>query len=279
MEITPRYDGPPVITLTDGDDVGEPCIRQRRRFQSLLESLDDDAWQARSRCDEWTVQDVAAHLEGVNRFWSWSITAGLAGEPTRVLVGFDPKATPAGLVAAARSATPAETLDGLVRSTDELCDLVGSLDGDGWSTIAEAPAGHLPIRLLVHHALWDNWVHERDVALPLGLPVAEEPDEVMAGLRFAAALGPAFAMSKGRRGPATLVLETTGPDGCVVVEVTGEAEQVVVHDRRPDDPTLVVRGRAVDLLEAVSCRVPLDRPVPDEHRWLVASLGVVFETT
>ena len=31
------------------------------------------------------------------------------------------------------------------------------------------------MRLLASHALWDGWVHERDIALPLGLTPPEEP--------------------------------------------------------------------------------------------------------
>ncbi len=41
----------------------------------------------------------------------------------------------------------------------------------------------------------------------------------------------------------------------------------------------MVRGRAVDLIEGLSARAPLPGTVPDEHRWLVASLAEVFEAT
>ncbi|HLM65225.1 MAG TPA: maleylpyruvate isomerase family mycothiol-dependent enzyme [Acidimicrobiales bacterium] len=275
MQIVPRYDGPPIVTLQGGADVGQPFIRQRRRLQALLGSLSDDEWSAGSRCEGWTVQDVAAHLVGVNRFWHFSISAGLAGSATRVLAGFDPKATPAAMVDAVRSAAPAETLAELVESNDALCELVGELNDDQWSMIAEAPAGHLPIRLLVHHGLWDCWVHERDIALPLGLAVAEDADEVLACLRFVAALGPAFSLTSGSATAAALVLETTEPDGCVVVEVT---DHVAVHDRPPAEPTVVLRDAAVDLVEALSFRAPLTHAVPADHRWLVVYLGEVFET-
>ena len=281
MKITPRYDGPPIVTLAagagaGGAGVGDAFLRQRRRFLGILEALSDDDWRAPSRCEGWTVQDVAIHLEGVNRFWHLSIAAGLAGEPTRFLADFDPKATPAAMVDAVGSPPPAETLAALAASSEALCDAVAALDDEQWSTIAELPAGHLPIRLLVHHALWDCWVHERDVALPLGLPVAEEADEVMACLRFSAALGPAFAVVKGRSTPSALVLETTDPVGCVVVEVT---DHVAVSDGpSPDGATVVVRDTAVNLVEALSARAPLAYDVPDDHRWLLSTLGAIFES-
>jgi uncharacterized protein (TIGR03083 family) len=283
MEVTPRYEGSAIVAVArEGAEVGPALVRQRRRLQATLASLGDDDWRAPSRCEGWSVQDVAVHVDGVNRFWNWSITSGLAGTPTRLLEHFDPKATPAALVDAARAAgaEPAETLAALGESSEALCTQVAALGGEQWATIAEAPPGHVPMVAVAHHALWDCWVHERDIALPLGLTVAEEPDEVMACLRYVAALGPAFALQSGASFPATLALETTDPTGRVVVEVTDD--HVAVHDgsdpsTRP--PTLVLRDRAVHLVESLSVRVPLTGPVPHEHRWLVGTLAKAFKPT
>jgi hypothetical protein len=191
-----------------------------------------------------------------------------------VLEGFDPKTTPAAMVDAVSAKTPADTLAELVRSDDALCELVSGLDDQQWSTIAEGPPGLVPIRLLVHHALWDSWIHERDVGVPLGLEVAEEPEEVLACLRYVAGLVPAVAVALGTAKPAVMVLETTDPDGRVVVEVT---DRVVVHDRPAADAAVVLRGSAVDLVESLSARAPLPDSVPPDHRWLVDTLATVFE--
>jgi uncharacterized protein (TIGR03083 family) len=275
MEIDPRYEGPPIVTVEGDGNCAAALLRQRQRLAATLESLSDDEWAAPSRCEDWTVQDVATHLVTVNGFWRYSILSGLAGEPTRLLVGFDPKATPAALVEAAGALPPAETLAQLIASSEALCEVVEGLDEAGWQTVAETPVGLISVRLLALHALWDCWVHERDIALPLGRPVLEEPDEVMGGLQYVAGLGPAFVLASGRATPATLVLETTEPDGRVVVEV---GERITIHDRPVADPSLVVQGRAVDLVEQLSARAPLAAAVPDQHRWLVASLAAVFES-
>jgi uncharacterized protein (TIGR03083 family) len=275
MQIDPRYEGPAIVTVEGDGSCAAAFVRQRQRLAATLESLSDDEWAAPSRCEDWTVQDVATHLVTVNGFWRYSIASGLAGKPTRLLVDFDPKATPAALVEAAGTVPPAETLAQLVESSDGLCDLVAGLDDAGWATVAEAPAGLIPVRLLALHALWDCWVHERDIVLPLGRPAVEEPDEVMASLRCVAGLGPAFVLALGRATPATLVLETTDPVGRVVVEV---GEGVAIHDRPVEDATVALRGRAVDLVEALSARAPLAADVPAENRWLVASLAEVFES-
>jgi uncharacterized protein (TIGR03083 family) len=277
MEIKPRYDGPPIVTVAEEGDCSAAFVRQRERLADTLESLSGEEWASPTRCERWTVQDVVSHLVTVNQFWAYSITSGLAGEPTRLLAGFDPKATPAALVEAAGSVAPAETRAKLVESSEALCALVGGLDAEGWSTLAEAPAGLIPIRMLARHALWDCWVHERDIVLPLGRPAVVESDEVMASLECVAGLGPAFVLSLGGATPATLVLETTEPDGRVVVEVAEDG--ITIGDRAVEEPTLVLRGRAVDLVEGLSARAPLRGTVPDEHRWLVASLAEVFEAT
>jgi hypothetical protein len=191
-----------------------------------------------------------------------------------VLDGFDPKATPAAMVDAVSAKAPADTLAELAQSDDALCELVAGLDDRQWSTIAEGPPGHVPIRLLAHHALWDSWIHERDVGLPLGLAVAEEPDEVMACLRYVAGFGPAIALTLGTAKPAVMVLETTDPDGYVVVEVT---DRVVVHDQPPADAAVVLRGSAVELVEALSVRAPQPGSDPTDHRWPVGTLARAFE--
>jgi uncharacterized protein (TIGR03083 family) len=277
MQISPLYGDNPVITL-DGpaDDQRATVIRQRRRMETALASITDEQWRTPSRCEGWSVQDVVAHLVDTNGFWGASISAALAGTPTRLLEGFDPKATPAALVDAARQATPAETLARFVASNAVLFDLIEALDETGWSTIAEAPPGHLPIRLVAHHALWDGWVHERDVLLPLGVRPDEEPDEVAACLRYVAALAPAFAVMLDTAASGVLVVEATNPDLRIVVDV-GTAVTVYDDPAAAAAGDVVLRGDAVDLLEALSVRKPLGGQVPEEHRWLLAGLADVFE--
>ena len=275
MQITPVYDRT-VLTMADvGPAIVPAMVRQRRRLLDVLASLTDDQWRAASRCEGWTVQDVAAHLAGVDAYWRTSITAGLGGAPTRFLQGFDPKATPAAMVDGARAKPPAETLVELRTATSALCELVEGLDADALATLAESPPGHVAIADLLHHALWDAWIHERDIALPLHLVAAVEADEVVASLRYVAALSPVFAVMSGAATDATLVVDASDPDARVVVTV--RAGEVRVHDGEAPDDAVVVQGSAVELTEALSARVPLTDTVPDDRAWLVRSLADVFE--
>ncbi len=78
--------------------------------------------------------------------------------------------------------------------------------------MAEAPAGHMALSAVASHALWDAWVHERDICLPLGLPVDVEPDEVAVSLRYAAGLGPAFLATEGSARSGAFGVSVTHPD-------------------------------------------------------------------
>jgi uncharacterized protein (TIGR03083 family) len=283
MQLTPHYGADPLIVI-EGDPAAilEPLVRQRRRFAALLADFDDDRWAAPSRCDGWSNRDVVVHLDSTNAFWSFSIASGLKGEPSRFLASFDPVASPAELVAGS-DLSGAAAGERFAASTEALCQLLTGLDDAGWRTLAEAPPGHLSVAAVAHHALWDSWVHERDVLLPLGEAPTVEADEVAATLRYAAALSPAFAVNGGRRDGGLLAVAVTDPEVAFEVEV---ADRVTVRDVEvPDGPAgsavdradLVLRGDAVDLAEALSVRRPLDQQVPGPAAWMVAGLAEVFD--
>ena len=275
MLLTPRYDGPPVMSI-DGrpDDQLDVLVRQRRRLQSLLGDLAIHDWNRASRCDAWTVADVVSHLIGVNRFWESSLAAGIAGTPTRILAHFDPAATPPLMVDAMRGVSTSELLEQFAASSDALLDTVAELDDQGWEMLAESPPGHVPIRLVMNHALWDAWVHERDIALPLGLIPVAEPDEVRSCLRYAAAVSPALAIGAGRGIRGVFALEATEPELRFTLMV---GDSVAVTDAAPPPDTPCVRGSAVALIEALSMRAPLPHSTPSEWRQLLGGLAAAFD--
>ena len=276
MKLSPRYDGPPILSI-DGEpaDQREPVTRQRRRMESLLAGLSDDEWRSPSRCREWSIHDVVSHLVTVNSFWASSVAGGLAGSPTRMLATFDPVAHPPLIIDGMRALAPREVLDQFVASNDSFLDALDALDTHGWSTLAETPAGHVSIRLLAFHTLWDSWVHERDIAVPLGIHAAEEPDELRSCLRYAAAVGPALTVSTGTSFASTLVVEASDLGDRFVLEVT---DAVAVRDEPGPDDAPRLRGSAVELIEALSIRGPLPAGTPVEWHTLLTGLATVFDT-
>jgi uncharacterized protein (TIGR03083 family) len=274
MRITPRYDGAAVINV---DAVvrspSTALVRQRARLAESLRGLTTREWNAPSRCDGWTIQDVVEHLAEANRFWSLSIQAGLRGEPTRLLASFDPVRVPAAMVEAARGASASATLESFQATNAQLGTLVGSLTGADWDKLAEAPAGHLAIRAVAVHALWDSWVHERDILVPLSRQQAVESDEVLLSLAWAAALGPGLRAAAGSTSTGSLGVIGHDPE----IELTVEADsEVTVHLGVPEHADATIEGDAVRLVEALSLRAPT-LAIAAEHRWLLAGLDEAFD--
>lgn len=186
-----HYDDHPVPVEIDpavGSPI-EPWRRHRRRLLASLEALDDRSWSAPSRCDGWSAQDVASHLATADGFWAFSLAQGLSGSPTDVLRGFDPVASPASLVEPTRAQAPAEVLDAFRSANRAFEAVVDGLDDAALDTICEAPPGHAPARLVLAHALWDSWLHERDILVPLGAPPPVEADELAVATWYAMTLG------------------------------------------------------------------------------------------
>ena len=281
MQLTPRYDGPTLLHVDDAiGDPRVPLIRQRRRLVDELRRVEaDDLWATPSRCEGWSVQDVALHLISTDRFWGMSIAAGLEGRPSRFLTTFDPVATPPQLVEPMRALPSREVLDRLANGVESLADAVGTLEDDALNQLAEGPPGHVAIRSVLLHALWDSWIHERDVLLPLGRAQEHHDDEILAVLAYVAALGPAFAAAAGATREGTLVVEATNPAAVLVVD---EGPTVTVRLGDPSAPTdgdARLTGDAVALVEALSFRGPLPAPLASEDEWLLGGLREVFDQT
>ena len=274
MKLIPRYGQDPVIAL-DGEPsaIVAPAVRQRRRLLAVLETLSDEQWACPSRCAGWSSRDVIVHLDSTNSFWTLSTAAGLRGEPTQFLASFDPVASPAQLVAGSRALSSAQVLDRFSASTEALTQLWLSLDNDDWSALAEAPPGHVSVSAVAHHALWDSWIHERDILIPLGLAIVDEPDEVIASLRYVAALGPALAINRGISLVSTMVIDASNPDVSVTVDIGANVE---VRNGWTEG-ALTLQGRATDLVEALSVRRPLEQDVPADASWMLSGLLEQFD--
>ncbi len=275
MKVNPRYDGPPILVVPfQPGEVLLALTRQRRRMYDMLAALTDDQWQAQSRCAQWKVLDVVTHLSGVNPFWVYTVKAGLSGRPSRVLASFDPAATPASMVASAGATSPADALETFRVTNEALFAVMEGLADDDWALAAECPAGHVTIGCIAAHALWDAWVHERDIALPLGLPGALEADELSVCLRYAATLGPALGLNVGGSSKGSFALNATDP----TVEFTLSVGESVVLRNGLDPAAPTLSGSAVDLLEAISVRAPMPSTAPSEWHTAIHGIAAAFDT-
>ena len=275
MILAPRYDGTAILSIEGPpSEQRDPFIRQRMRMQDMLGSLTEGQWATASRCAEWTVRDVIAHLVTVNAFWRGSIVAGLADAPTRMLVGFDPAATPPLLVDSMSSLSTEDVLDQFSATTEALIDVVSGLTDTQWMAAAESPAGIVPVSLLVQHALWDSWVHERDVAIPLGIAPTNEPDELRTCLRFAAAISPALGIGLQRERRGTFAVDASEPTIRFVLDV---GDSVAVRNGAPEPGVPCLHGDADALIEALSLRAPMPESTPAEWTALLDGLESAFD--
>ena len=238
----------------------------------MLATLTDEQWATGSRCEKWTVRDVIVHLGITNQFWTASVAAGVAGEPTRMLEGFDPVATPLAL-GAGNEDSPAVVLEQFLDASAAWCSMLEGLSSSDWEALAEAPPGHLSVSALAHHALWDSWVHERDILLPLGETPVEEPKEILCSVRYAAGLSASFEFHAGAGRTGEVGFVVNDPAGAFTVTVSDHVS-VTAGQSAAVSP---VDADAVALLEGVSMRAPMPVEVDPDVAWLFEGLQKAFD--
>jgi hypothetical protein len=188
-----------------------------------------------------------------------------------MLARFDPVSVPAAMVAEVRGATPSESLDRFAASNARLGELLTSMSDADLRKPAEAPPGHLAIDAVCAHALWDGWVHERDILEPLGGQQVEDADEMWMALAYVAALGPACYLNASEVRSGVLAVRAHEPTLDFVVDVNTEA---VARPAADCEPTATIEGTGTELIESLSGRRPAPTLGPDE-RWLVDGLITV----
>jgi len=183
--------------------------------------------------------------------------------------------TPGALFDGRRTLSLDDVLDQYIEAFDGLDLAVGDVSDEAWSRPAEAPPGHIELRGVALHALWDAWIHERDISIPLGLTQPAEDDEIEACLVYAAAISPALVAAAGSTRRGILGVTAEDPQSSFVVEAS---PTVTVRQRHDDEiGDVELRGDAVELVEGLTFRAPLEQSVPQEHRWLLGGLAEVFD--
>lgn len=240
----------------------------RRRFLSALAELSDQQWRSTTRCDAWDAIDVVWHLVTADRFWVASLTAGSEGRPTSILRGFDPTTTPGQITEASRQDSPEQTLAAFAESTAVFDQTVAAIDTPGWKLTAESPIGHISARLVLTHAFWDSWLHERDILVPLGLAPAPEPDELWVATWYSMVIG---AVQGGL--PSDEAAVASGPSepfaDCLTFDEFADralevsvADRVVVSERATTGQAPVAALQLVDYFTGRTDDPP--RPLPTE---------------
>ena len=187
------------------------------RFEELIRSLDDEGWQAPTRCEGWTSADVAAHVVG-------TLSEIANGR-------FDGIGSPEGIarvVAERKGRSPAELGDELQQARKAGADILASFDDESWA--GPGPNDVSPSVGEGVEALWyDAYIHNQDIRAATGRPAERGP-----GLRVAVA-HLADLLEHDGYGQATLAL-----DGLEEFPVSGGGERITGD---PLQFVLVATGR------------------------------------
>lgn len=155
----------------------------RREMSDLLGELGsapDDAWSRRTRCTEWTVADLVAHLVWGQRLEAQGVEAIGTGRSTAREVPVV-ESSAAGL------------LEQLRRAHHELWDELAERTVGELTEPAPMPYGPVPLGLLLQVITMEVGVHHSDLRAALGLPADLAPDVVAATAAFLEAFLPALA--------------------------------------------------------------------------------------
>ena len=170
-------------------EVTEGLVAELESFGDLIRPLDAASWTTPTRCEGWTVADVAAHVVG-------SIADVAAGQ----LEGLGTPEVTAREVAERRGRTPADVADELVLVTKQAADLAAVFDDAVWDT--PAPGGYDGTLGQGVEALWyDTYLHGDDIRAALDRPSVGGP-----GLRVSVH-HVADELAKRGWGPATLAFD------------------------------------------------------------------------
>lgn len=240
-------------------EVVDDLEAQQAELSQLLDGLDEDGWAKPSRCEGWSVADVALHLAQTNEM----ATASATGRYRQVLAELTKDLPPAVDVDAGADAMVARDRVGalpeilLARWHESADDVVSAFRTVDPGARVEWVAGTLTARTLAATRLAETWIHTNDAfAAAFGGKTPEPTERLWHVARLAWRTVPYAFQRAGR------ILQ--GPVAFHLVGPTGEAWRF-----EPDEPAATtVRGSGAELCWVASRRIPatetgLDATGPD----------------
>jgi len=224
---------------------------QRQRFAAVLRGFGPDDWAAPTRCADWSAHDVVRHLCDGN-----AIAAGTDDHALDLTADFDPRITPRGWPAASASQTPRASFSRFLATTDELLALLRGRLARGLSFDIRLPYGPMDWTILVLHAFWDSWLHERDVLLARGREHPTDGDATIYAAAYGLFIAAAVAAMLGEQVKETLTL---GGDGGGIFELDTRDGVTLTVTR----VTTTAGPPAAEVTDALAGRLPATTALGD----------------
>jgi uncharacterized protein (TIGR03083 family) len=189
-------------------------------MEGLAATLSDDDLGVQSLCPDWDVRGVIGHLGGMESVMAGWPLSGPDDKPD-----FDRMGAFLAEVDAASSADVASSLAAVhqIRRDDLASNTADDLARMSWSPVGEMPySGFLGIRV------FDYWVHERDITMPLGRDTVDSgPAAEFALAQVESALGYIAGKKVGVPDGKSIAFRLEGPiERDFFVSVDGRAKQV-----------------------------------------------------
>jgi uncharacterized protein (TIGR03083 family) len=190
--------------------VSEGLLDELAAFQQLIRPLTEAEWATPSRCDGWTVGDVARHVVGT-----------MADVAAGQLDGLGSPEVTAREVAERAGRSPAELADECAAVREAAGALLPAFDDAAWA--AGSPGSYEGTLGDGVEALWyDTWLHADDIRAALGHDSVQGP--ALAG----AVSHVGFELRKRDQADAVV-----GDPFTWVLVATGRAEPSVIGDEAP----------------------------------------------
>ena len=215
-------------------DLDEACAAIRREMSAAideLEGVDAGAWARPTRCREWTVAGLVAHLT-----WGQRLEAqGVEGVATGRAVALEVPPVPV--------APPGPALAGLRAAHEDLWAHLEARTTDDLQRPAPMPYGPVPLWLMLQVIAMEVGVHHSDLRTALGLNGHLSPDVVRATAAFLSAFLPAVATG-GARPDRRVCYRLVGRQGDVDLAVSWDGEAWSVGDGQAlaGDATVTISG-------------------------------------
>lgn len=162
---------------SEGAEAVYAILRRRRHaFLELLNNIEESQFNAQSRCTDWSVHEVVRHVRDVTKVHISMLdeTEYPFGNPRN----FSPKTSPAAWMRHSEGESVRETVDELSQLIQREGELFLRRVMEGSPQVKQGP-----LRRKLHwsvfgtHTIWDAWMHERDICIPLGLDVPLDGEE------------------------------------------------------------------------------------------------------
>jgi uncharacterized protein (TIGR03083 family) len=227
-------------------------------LDALFASLGDADWDTPSLCPDWTVRQTLVHLA--------SIEAMLAGKGARSFGENLPFGEALAAAEEFEALQPAELLERWTAITAIRRDELTAMTADDLAHPSVTPVGQATYGRFMAVRVFDCWVHEQDVRVPLGRPGHEGGSAAeMAVDEIAGSLGYIVGKKIGLGDGQSITFELTGPvTRTMHVAVDGRA--TVVDEL--DDPTVTLTTDSTTFALLACGRIDPQGPIDDGRvRW------------